>query len=101
MPKPADIGGAKFLSQLCELPFVDAIWLYGSRARGDHDDWSDVDLAIHCPTATEEEWRKITEIAANAGLLVKVECVRYDAINDDVFREQITRYHEVLYDKRG
>ena len=101
MMQPSELASREFFKKLSALPFVEAIWLYGSRARGDADDWSDYDLAIICPMATTEEWYIITQIAAHAGLLVKVECVRYDTIQDDIFREQINRYHEVLYDKRG
>ena len=48
-----------FIEKLKELPFVDAIWLYGSRARGDFQDRSDIDLAIVCPKASDEDWQRV------------------------------------------
>lgn len=39
----------KFFSKLSNLPYVEAIWLYGSRARGDNQDMSDIDIAIFSP----------------------------------------------------
>lgn len=41
-----DIEGYKFLKQLTKLPFVDEIWLFGSRIRGYNSERSDIDLAI-------------------------------------------------------
>lgn len=38
----------QFIKRLKELPFVDEIWLFGSRARGDAQERSDIDIAILC-----------------------------------------------------
>ena len=51
-----------FVSQLAALPFVEAIWLFGSRARGDHRERSDIDLAIECPGACEAQWQQVLAI---------------------------------------
>lgn len=99
--KPRPITDYRFFKQLCALPCVEAVYLYGSRARGDHDEWSDVDLAIDCPEATAGEWLDILEIAENADILVEVQVTRLDRIQDEVFRAQVTKYQKVLYDGRG
>ncbi len=39
----------QFIERLKNLPFVDEIWLFGSRARGDHKKKSDINIAIVCP----------------------------------------------------
>lgn len=100
-PKERPIIDYRFFKQLCELPFVDAIYLYGSRARGDHDEWSDVDLAIECPKATTGQWLDVLEIAENADILVDVQVTRMDEIKDEVFLDQVKTYQKVLYDSCG
>ena len=90
-----------FFKKLTALPFVEAIYLYGSRARGDNDDWSDVDLAIYCPKADTGDWLDIEEICDNADILVRVERTRYEKIQDAVFKAQVERDKKVLYEQHG
>ena len=45
----------EFVKTLVHLVYVDEVWLYGSRARRDNSSCSDIDSAIVCPTATDEE----------------------------------------------
>ncbi|BDU60161.1 hypothetical protein FLA4_05710 [Candidatus Rickettsia kotlanii] len=51
-----DIQSYIFINKLKSLPFVNEIWLFGSRARGDNDERSDIDIAIICPNITDQEW---------------------------------------------
>ena len=51
----------EFFEFLKQLPYVDEIWLYGSRARQDHLERSDIDLAIFCPKAILAEGIKLYE----------------------------------------
>ncbi len=37
----------EFIGKIKSLPFVKELWLYGSRARGDNKDKSDIDLAVN------------------------------------------------------
>ncbi len=48
-----------FYHKLRSLSFIQAIWLYGSRARGDNSLTSDIDLAIVCPSASQSEWEMV------------------------------------------
>ncbi len=105
MPDIADLSsyGLKpygFLEKLAALSCVEAVYLYGSRARGEFDDWSDVDLAIDCPHASEQDWQTIQEIVSNADIMVNVHAVRFDVLPDDIFKQQIMRDKEALYAHR-
>jgi predicted nucleotidyltransferase len=58
---------AEFACRLRAL-YPDAkIWAYGSRARGDGGEWSDLDLCIVLPTVTREIEKLIGRIAWEVG----------------------------------
>jgi predicted nucleotidyltransferase len=65
----------KFISQLKKLPFVKRVILFGSRARGDQADRSDIDIAIDCPEATGKQWHKVLKIINEADTLLLIDCV--------------------------
>lgn len=87
----------RFFKQLCALPYVQAIHLYGSRARGDADAISDYDLAITCPNASAAEWEHIKALLDNAAFLNKVDYTRYDALEEGLYKSQIDKYKRLLY----
>lgn len=88
-----------FFKRLCGLPFVEKIYLYGSRARGDADEISDYDLAIECPEATAEEWHGIQTMLDEASFLNKIDSIRYDALEEGLLKSQINKYKKLLYAK--
>lgn len=90
----------EFLRKIQELSFVDEIWLFGSRARGDHKDRSDIDIAILCPNATDSDWQIIEDIINNADTLLKIDCIRFDKSRiDDKFYNNIIKDKKVIYMK--
>jgi predicted nucleotidyltransferase len=87
-----------FLDCLKALPFVEAIYLYGSRARGDNGRRSDIDLAVSCPEATDEEWGKVLAVIENADTLLEIDCVRLDTLGDcDCLKQNIVSQGKLLY----
>ncbi len=89
-----------FFQKLCSLPFVDEIWLFGSRARGDNQERSDIDIAIICPRASNNDWLQVTEIRDNADTLLKIDCIRFDILKDNnPFKAQILQDKKILYRK--
>lgn len=91
----------KFIEKLKKLPFIDEIWLFGSRARGDHRQKSDIDLAIVCPHSTDTDWIRVMEIIEDADTLLKIDCIQFDqnALSKDLYTN-ILKDKKVLYVKK-
>lgn len=86
-------------SALADFPAVQAAILFGSRARGDNQERSDIDLAIDAPGATAVEWSDIVEAIDEAPTLLMLDILRLDDVSE-VMREQIARDGVVVYDVR-
>lgn len=89
----------QFIHYLSQLPFVEKIFLFGSRARNDHRERSDIDIALFSPSASNNDWLKVMEIIDNADTLLKIDCVRLDRadieLQNKIFQEGI-----ILYEKK-
>ena len=91
-----------FFKKLSSLPFVNEIWLFGSRARGDNQERADIDLAILCPYASEQDWHQILDIIENADTLLKIDCIRFDSLGEnDKLRHNILAHKQILYKKQA
>lgn len=92
----------QFIKDIAKLPFVEEIWLYGSRARGDNQERSDIDIAIVCKNATNTDWHNVVEITENADTLLKIDCVRFDILSDsDKLKHNIELHKYVIYQRQG
>ena len=91
----------KFFEKLKALKFVDEIWLFGSRARGDNGSRSDIDLAIICDGATDNDWIKLTDIIEDADTLLKIDCIRFaKELIDPTLYQNILKDKKVIYVKK-
>ncbi len=88
-----------FFDRIKNLPFVEAIYLFGSRARGDAHEKSDIDLAIVCPSADDADWLKIVDIIDEADTLLKIDCVRLDNLANERLKAEIERDKVMLYER--
>ncbi len=89
-----------FFHQLMNLPFVDRIFLFGSRARGDNMERADIDLAIDCPKATKEDWFQVLDIIDDADTLLQIDCVRFDELSPNYsLRQSIEQDKVVLFER--
>jgi predicted nucleotidyltransferase len=90
-----DVTKYEFITELKKLPFIEEIWLFGSRAREDHKERADIDLAIICPNATDSDWLKVMDIIEEADTLLKIDCIRFG-------RERISNelYANILNDRK-
>lgn len=89
-----------FIERIAALPFVNAIVLYGSRARGDARERSDIDLAVAAPRANDNDWQRVIDIIDDADTLLGIDCLRLDALPaDDRLRRNIETEGVTLYRK--
>ncbi|MBL7004093.1 MAG: nucleotidyltransferase domain-containing protein [Gammaproteobacteria bacterium] len=96
---PVDIGQYKFWYKLCALSYVESVYLFGSRARGDGRCRSDIDIAVNCPDASLQEWQEILNIIEYADTLLGIDLVRYDSLGDSLFKRKIDESKVVIYER--
>jgi nucleotidyltransferase substrate binding protein (TIGR01987 family) len=91
-----------FFRKLCDLPFVDWIWLYGSRARGEAGERSDIDLAVVCPQASEKDWMQVEKIIEEQeDILLKIDLIRFDQLAiTDAIRLKILQDKIALFERK-
>lgn len=77
--KKAQLHHYPFFEQLADLDFVDAIYLYGSRARGDFQVRSDIDLAIASSQLLPHQWQHILDIIDEAPTLLNIDIIHYES----------------------
>ncbi len=89
-----------FFSKLCELSFIENIFLYGSRARGDFLERSDIDIAVNMPDASLEDWETVMRIIDDADTLLPIDCVRLDTLKNPDLKNAIEKDKIVLFSRK-
>ena len=83
--------------RLAEHPAVERVWLFGSRARGDHFERSDIDLAVEAPRMERGEWLKLSlDFEEEAPTLLCVDLVRMEEAPEHL-RAQILQEGVVVH----
>lgn len=78
-------------------PEIQSVVLFGSRAYGDHNNLSDIDLAVKAAELSERQWLLFAEQVENElDTLLKIDLVLYDH-SSAALREQIDQCHTVVY----
>lgn len=85
--------------RLAAVPAVERVILFGSRARGDHGQRSDIDLAVEAPGATLADRARMAELVEDAPALVGIDLVRLDEA-DAALRRSIELEGIVLHERR-
>ena len=76
------------------------IVLFGSRARDNFRKDSDIDLAIYASDANVYEWQEVLDIIEDADTLLKIDCVRADALKyESLLRQNIEKEDVVVYER--
>ena len=66
------------VARLAAEPEVQRVVLFGSRARGDGRERSDVDLALDAPGLSQAGWTRLWVDAQEADTLYRIDLVRLD-----------------------
>jgi len=75
---------------------IDKVILFGSRARGDNEPKSDIDLAIYAEGSISEF---IEDIEMNTHTLLEYDFSDMRAVSDECFIEQIRKEGITIYEK--
>ncbi len=87
------------VQRIKDNPHVEKVVLFGSRARGDERERSDIDIAVVGPEITDREWTQLwTYVDEEAPTLLCVDLVRWTEASEEI-RESIQREGVVLYER--
>ena len=75
--------------------------LFGSRARGDHAEQSDYDIAVFGAIKKTDKDRLRYALEWEAPTLHKIDLIFYDDCHDEVFKQNILREGMTIYDQEG
>lgn len=86
------------LQQLADAPEIQRLILFGSRACDDHEQRSDIDIAVCAPGLPRTEWARMREAAYTARCLYWISLVHFDR-NPPSLKERILSTGVVIYDE--
>ena len=90
-----------FIQELIRVPGIKTIFLYGSRSRGDHKEYSDIDLFVEIDRHNSEIARKVADIIERADTPLSIDC---QLISQDCLRNGVVvlKDHEktLLYSEK-
>jgi type III restriction enzyme len=96
----ATSSASKLLGLFVSTPNVARVWIYGSRARGDHRDQSDIDLAVDAPDMPSGEFSRLLSRLEELGLIYRVDLLRLQDVLDEGFRSRIERDRKIFWEPR-
>lgn len=88
-----------FLDTLLNDETINQIIVFGSRALGDYDVYSDLDLAIDAPLMTKFKWLKLKEyVTYDLNVWINISLVNY-ALNPIKLKQRINETGVVIYER--
>lgn len=91
-------GVRRLVARLCAEPSVLRVVLFGSRARGDGEPRSDVDLAVEAPSLSGREWLRPLDMAEAADTLLRIDLVRLEEAPEEL-RARIASEGRTLHER--
>ena len=97
-----EAGSLALIRRLCErTPGLERVWIFGSRARGDHRQRSDIDLVADAPGWTMRDSLAFADALKHLPMVYPVDCSWWqDTGLQAEFRRQIERDRHVLWEPR-
>ena len=80
-------------------PEVEALWLYGSRARGDYRHYSDIDIVVVAPTLLHGRFGRIFCDFDDLPIVYPMDILFWGRTEKAALREEILADHKVLYSR--
>lgn len=79
---------------------VECVWIYGSRARGDHRDTSDIDLMVSAPSWDDRQFSRLWAAVDDLQLLCGVDIAHWQSSLSSEFRARIERDRKIFWQPR-
>lgn len=78
---------------------IECALIFGSRAKGNFSNGSDIDIAVKANLLSFDEFISIQTELDQLELIYKIDFIDYDKINEPALKEHIDRVGEIFYEK--
>ena len=95
---PATI--AKLSRVFDNFPGIDAVWMYGSRARGTQRHESDIDLAVDAEGLDASQFVRLKGQIEDLELIYRLDVVHLQGVISEDFRGRIMRDRKIFWQPR-
>lgn len=82
-------------------PAITEVLLYGSRAKGNFRENSDIDLAVDAPAMSEEEFSRLWNEIDALPIVFKIDLVRLQALENGRLLENIRQHGQSIFTTNG
>ena len=90
----------KLLHVFETFPGLDAVWIFGSRAKGTARAASDIDLAVDAQNITQQQFYGLKTRLEELELIYRTDVVWWQAVQDPIFRAEIERDRKLFWEPR-
>lgn len=80
---------AKLLTRIARDPEVRFLLIFGSRAVGDADERSDVDVSVSAPSISRARWLEMQKLAEEAPTLLRISLVHFESSPPELQRRNL------------
>lgn len=80
---------------------VDSAGIFGSRARGDYKNYSDIDIVVHAPTMTTVRLMDLCADLHKLPIIFKMDVVHFDGLDKPELASTIQRDEIEIYSAKG
>ncbi|UCX05011.1 nucleotidyltransferase domain-containing protein [Shewanella glacialimarina] len=96
---PLPVEAIEFLDELSQRSSVEKLIIFGSRACGDYDKYSDIDLAVVASSFTKADWVMLRARAIHdVRVVFRISIVNFLS-NPDCLQQRIYNDGEVIYEQ--
>jgi predicted nucleotidyltransferase len=89
---------AELVNTINKTEHIEKIILFGSRARDDAEERSDIDIAIVCPKITDREWLDLCERIEDTDTLLEINVIKFDSAGKEL-QNKILEEGIILYEQ--
>ena len=82
------------------FPGIEHVWIYGSRARGDHRNNSDIDLAVDAPTWTAVDHSRLWAAVDDERFLEGIDLSHWQEAANPAFKTNVENERKVFWEPR-
>ncbi|MEQ9107828.1 MAG: nucleotidyltransferase domain-containing protein [Limnobacter sp.] len=84
-------------SVFARYPNIETVYLFGSRAKGNFRDGSDIDLAVLAPEMKPEIFTQLWNEIDALPMVFKVDCLHFEQLENDALKQKVLNEGVVFY----